>query len=201
MGGTMHDPYSLRRASEILRRGGVVVVPTDTCFGLAADALRQEVVARVLQIKGRNSGKPPAVFVPDLGAVPRVASLSPTARVRAEALLPGPWTLLLPPCSGTPPWLVSPEGLVGIRWTQFQPVADILAASRLLLTATSANASGLAPPYTPAALAQVLRLETVDMVIQGPCGGLPPSTVIDLTTEPPRVVRQASRGYRPGGHE
>lgn len=187
----LRTPRPLRRASGILKRGGVVALPTDTCFGLAGDALRPETVARVLTIKGRGGDRPPSVFVPDMEAIPRIALFTPATRAMTASLLPGPWTVLLPSHGGTPAWLVSPEGLVGIRWTRFHLVADILSATGLLLTATSANATGLPPPYDPAALARVLDPETVDLIIEAPCGGLPPSTVVDLSTTPPRIRRAA----------
>jgi len=184
-----HGGGSIGDAVVVLRRGGVVVLPTDTCYGLAGDAMREATVARVMRVKGRKSDRPPAVFVPDLDVASELGVLTGSARTVAAELLPGAWTILVAARADTPPWLVSPEGLVGIRWTLFSPVVNVVAASRLVLTATSANVSGHPPPYDPVALAQALPLREVDLVVDGPCGGLPPSTVIDLSMEPPTIRR------------
>jgi L-threonylcarbamoyladenylate synthase len=186
----------LDEAVAILTRGGVVVVPSDTCYGLAGDALRESTVARVLRVKGRPTDRPPAVFVPDLGMASTLGVLSPRAMRVAAELLPGPWTILLAARADTPVWLVSPEGLVGLRWTLFPTVAELVSASGLVLTATSANRSGHPPPYERVALARALPLGDVDLVIDGPCGGLPPSTVIDLSTGSPSIRRAGSGDLR-----
>jgi L-threonylcarbamoyladenylate synthase len=185
---------NLERAVEALCRGGVVALPTDTCYGLAGDALREDTVMRVLRVKGRSGKRPPAVFVPDLDAGSRLGVLTRDARAMATDILPGSYTLLLPAHAETPRWLISPEGLVGIRWTDFPTVATLLDATGLLLTATSANRTGAPPPYDVTALAEAIPLGQVDWVIDSNCGGLPPSTVIDFGTEPPTIRRSASAG-------
>lgn len=188
-----HTPRgSAEAAVVVLRAGGVVVIPTDSCYGLAGDALREATVTRVLGIKGRGLDRPPAVFVTDLDAASHLVVFSERSRSMAARLLPGPRTLLLPARAEAPPWLVSPAGLIGIRWTLFAPVAQILALSGLMLTATSANITGCAPPYEFDALANALPMDRVDMVVEGDCGGRAPSEVIDLSADPPLIVRAGS---------
>jgi L-threonylcarbamoyladenylate synthase len=172
--------------------GGIAVIPTDTCYGLVGDALNEKVVSRVLQVKGRSRTRPPAIFVPDLSAIERVTVVTQQMLDSLRRLLPGPFTLLLPSAVSTPPWLVGKEGLIGIRYVRFQVVRDLLDATGRLLTATSANRTGLAQPYTPNELDRVLPAKCVDYTMTDPCGGLPPSTVIDMSTEPLTMLRESA---------
>ncbi len=181
----------VEEAASIVQAGGVVVLPTDTCLGLAADACAREAVERVYRIKGRD--RPTAVFVPGVEDVPRLAQVDPRVRGVLLRLFPGPWTVLLEALPQTPAWLVSPEGLVGIRCVSFPTVVRLLTLSARLLTATSANLTGHPPAYDLMQLERVLPLHHVDLVVEGPCGGAPPSTVIDLTVDPFAV----RRGYVP----
>jgi L-threonylcarbamoyladenylate synthase len=172
--------------------GGIAVIPTDTCYGLAADALNERAVSRVGQLKGRPPSRPPAAFVPDVSTIGRLTVVSHGVLASLQRLLPGPYTVLLPAASWSPPWLVGKKGLVGIRCVCFALVKGLLVATGRLLTATSANRTGLSQPYTPEELERVLPIMQVDYVMPQPCGGLPPSTVIDMSREPFVVLREGA---------
>jgi L-threonylcarbamoyladenylate synthase len=175
-----------------ITQGGIAVIPTDSCYGLVGDALNEQAVSRVLELKQRTASRPPAVFVPDISTIERVAAVSHELLASLQRLLPGPYTVLLPGASWSPPWLVGKEGLVGIRYVCFSLVRDLLEATGRLLTATSANRTGLAQPYTPEELERVLPIGDVDYVMAQPCGGHPPSTVIDMSRKPLAVLREGA---------
>lgn len=181
-----------KRLVRTITEGGIAVIPTDTCYGLVGDALNEQAVSRVLKLKGRPPSRPPAVFVPDVSTIERLTAVSQGVLASLRGLLPGPYTVLLPAASWAPPWLVGREGLVGIRCVRFSLVRDLLEATRRLLTATSANKTGLSQPYTPEELECVLPIMDIDYVMAQPCGGLPPSTVIDMSTEPLAVLREGA---------
>jgi L-threonylcarbamoyladenylate synthase len=178
----------LDRYVSLLRRGGVVACPTETLFGLLADALNEKAVARVGAIKRRRATDPIAVIVPSLGAALELAAEFPdAARKLAERHWPGPLTLVVRARPGLPAALTR-DGKIGLRVPGSSPALDLVRAFAGPLTATSANRTS-----EPAAVydEQVRRSlgEEVDAVLPGAAPGGPPSTVLDVTREPPLVVR------------
>jgi len=182
--------FSISETVRLLQSGGVAIVPTDSCYGLAGDAMRKDVFQRVLTLKGRPAKRPPAIFIPDLETCDTLITLNETLRKQIAALLPGAVTVLLNPRSDTPPWLCDPRGRIGIRMISHKPLSDIIQQAGLILTATSANRTGDAPPYTMDELMMSPLISTADGVLAGSCGGLQPSTVIDLTSPSPTLIRE-----------
>ena len=180
------------RLVRTIRKGGIAVVPTDTCYGLIGDALNEHVVVRVLELKGRPLSRPPAVFVPDVSTIEQLTAVSHTVSTSLLRILPGPYTVLLSSASWSPSWLVSEEGLVGIRCISFPLVRDLLKLTGRFLTATSANRTGLPEAYAREELEHVFPIAEVDYVMAQSCGGLPPSTVIDMSGESLVVVREGA---------
>ncbi len=185
---------SIERSIEILRHGGVIVGPSDSCYGLIGDALNEATVQRILAIKARSPSRPPAVFVPVMERIDELVVLAPTSRRALLSLLPGPFTVLVAATDITPAWLMGDKGLLGIRMVHFEPLSILLRESGLFLTATSANRTGLLPPYRIEDLADRLDIELVDGMLTFPCGGQPPSTVVDVTSVPPQIAREGMHG-------
>ena len=184
---------AVAEAVEVLRQGGVVVYPTDTVYGLGADAFNEAAVERVFEIKGRPAGLPIPLLLGSLDQLLlAVEEVPPLARKLAGQFWPGALTLALPKAPGVPA-LVSARGwTVGVR-VPGHPVPRELA--RLLgrpITGTSANQSGGPSPRTAEeARTQVGGL--VDLVIDGgpaPLGR--ESTVLDLTGPVPRILREGA---------
>lgn len=178
---------------QAMRAGGLVVVPTDTVYGLACTAFEEEAARRLYALKGRSEIQPTAVVVCSVAAaLELVPGLDGRARRVAEALLPGPWTLVLPNPERRFAWLnrTRPEAL-GLRVPTLVGVAADVLAGAVALVATSANLPGGPDPRTLGDVPAVLR-DGVDAVIDG--GALPgvPSTVIDLTGPVPAVVREGA---------
>ena len=173
---------------EVLERGGVVACPTETSLGLLADARNEKALQRVSELKGRPADMPIALVLPGAWAVAEVAlAPSDAARALMQAYWPGPLTILLKAKPGLSP-LLTRDGKIGVRVPGASPAADLVRAFGHPLTATSANRTGEPAPRSadevPAALA-----EGLDGLVPGVSPGGAPSTLIDSTTAPMRIVR------------
>jgi L-threonylcarbamoyladenylate synthase len=183
----------LRRAARLIRKGAVMVCPTDTGYALAANALDTKAIVKVFNIKGRDYANPIHMAVSSLEMAERYAHISPEAEQLAHNFLPGALTLVLPRREVVPSLLVGGRDTVGIRIPDNRVIMDLAVMADLPITATSANISGQTTPYS---VPEVLRLlgeaaEQVTLILdQGliPSRGL--STIVDLTVSPPQLLRQ-----------
>jgi L-threonylcarbamoyladenylate synthase len=188
----LNNPSWLVRAVETVRAGEVVALPYERLFGLAANALDKEAVARVAAIKGRAEyaigSKPISVIVPHMEALPKVAAdFSPVAQKLAQVYWPGPLTIIVKAAAGLPLPLVSESGTIGVRIAGPSPAAELAQRSGLVLTATSAN---LKDAQDAISSDEVKRLQGISMVLDGVVSGPPGSTVVDATGEQVRVLRE-----------
>lgn len=176
-------------AAEALRRGELVVLPTDTVYGIAADAFNPTAVGRLLEAKGRGRDMPTPVLVPSARTLDGLVDAVPdAARELVDAFWPGALTLVLPHAA-TLAWdLGDTRGTVGVRMP-LDAVALAVLEKTGPLAVSSANRSGL-PPATDCAEAARQLGNAVEVYLDGgECGEPVPSTIVDLTTEPPRVLR------------
>lgn len=180
------DEAGLARAAELIDLGEVVAIPTESTYGLAADALNPRAVERLVELKGRADQQPISVLVADRTMVGRVAvSWSPAAELAMQQYWPGALTLILKAVDGLPCALVNAHGGIGIRVSSDPVVMRLLERVDRPLTATSANRSG-----TPAAtcVAEISVWGLAAILDDGPRTGMP-STVADLT-DTLRILRQ-----------
>jgi L-threonylcarbamoyladenylate synthase len=132
-----------------LKRGAVVVFPTETFYGLGADALNADAVERVVSLKGRNPDSPIAVIIADEEMLPQIVSeISPVAQKLIQRFWPGPLTLVLPAKPGLPAALLNRDGKIGVRISNHPLAARLSRELGRPLTATSANPSGKEPART-----------------------------------------------------
>lgn len=180
-------------AAQVIRRGGVVLSPTDTIYGLACDPFQTDAVERVLQLKGRPAEKGFLVLVRDLDAISRVAQRLPLDLPQMAAeLWPGPFTLLLEARPDLPGALVGTSRKVGCRCPDSPFLLAWMGEFGGPILSTSANRAGEATPRDPEALDELFGSE-VDLFLDGGISEkASPSTVVDLTTEPHRVVRKGA---------
>lgn len=138
------DDEALARAADLIRAGEPVAVPTETVYGLAADATSGEAVARIYAAKGRPSFNPLIVHVASLDQAEALADFSPAACLLAEAFWPGPLTMVLPARAGSPVSSLVTAGLptLALRMPAHPAMQALIAASGRPLAAPSANASG-----------------------------------------------------------
>ncbi|MCH8275676.1 MAG: threonylcarbamoyl-AMP synthase [Armatimonadetes bacterium] len=184
------DDSRLQEVAEALRSGKIVVLPTDTVYGLAADAFNSDAVLKVFRAKGRPPEKPLALLVADGDqARQAVAHWPPEAESLAKAFWPGPLTLVLPKSESVP--LVVTAGLpkVGVREPGEAVTVALIRRVGSPLAATSANRSGRPPPLRAEDAVAQLGTSPAFVVDCGPCPVGVVSTVLDLTVSPPCILR------------
>jgi L-threonylcarbamoyladenylate synthase len=176
-------------AAAVLRGGGLVAFPTETFYGLGAAALDPRAVHRIVELKGRPETKPLLVLVDSLQMVERIATLTAAARALAARHWPGALTLVVPARTGVPREVTAGTGTIGVRLSSHAVARGLVQALGAPITAPSANPSGLEPPTTAAAVVTYFD-DRIELVLDaGATLGGAPSTVLDTTVEPPRVLR------------
>jgi L-threonylcarbamoyladenylate synthase len=187
------EDAAIRQAAEIMAAGGVVAFPTETLYGLGADATDTRSVERVFALKGRDR----AVAIPLIAAdraqvITWVAPLDATAARLADHFWPGPLTLVLPAGDQLPRSLLAGGTTVAVRVSAHPVAAALARALGRPITATSANRSGQ-PPTALVDEVDAALGGAVDLVVDaGACPGGPPSTIVDLTGSAPRLVRDGA---------
>jgi len=180
----------IQRAIDAIRNGEPVLLPTDTVYGLATSAHRDDYAMRLYRLKGRDETQPTALFAASIALLVKfLPEVSGRAGVIVRALLPGPYTLILPNPARRYRWLTGTRtDAIGVRVAVLPPASQRVLDAVGCVTATSANEPGDASPATlddvPARIREACAAE-IDV------GRLPgsPSTVIDFTGRDPYVVR------------
>ncbi len=180
---------------QTLEAGGLAVIPTDTLYALAARALLPRAVGRVYQVKGRDKGKALSLFFSRVEELEAFFHLSPLAWRLARRYLPGPLTLVLRPRVEFPAYLLGPTGGIGVRIPDHPLPRALVEALGEPITATSANISGERDPLAVEELSPLL-LSQVELVVDGGKVLGIPSTVVDLTGEGLRVLREGAISAR-----
>ncbi|MGE5210233.1 MAG: L-threonylcarbamoyladenylate synthase, partial [Acidobacteriota bacterium] len=184
----------LGRAAAAIRRGGVVAMPTETVYGLAADATNAAAVARIFEIKARPADHPLIVHLADAGQLEDWAAVVPEpARLLVDAAWPGPLTIIVPRAEGVLDAVTGGRDTVGLR-VPAHPVAHrLLVAVGVGLAAPSANLFGAVSPTTAGHVLDDLgdRLDPDrDVILDG--GACPvgvESTIVDCAVSPPQILR------------
>ena len=182
------DDDVVERVADVLRSGGVAVIPTDTVYGLAAAADRAEAVHRLFELKGRDSSVPVAVLCADAAQGLALAGPSASARRLADRHWPGPLTIVAPRRPDLGWALGEPAQTIGLRCPDHDLVRAVAARIGPLAT-TSANRHGVPTPATAGEAATTLT-GPVDLVVDGGALEGTPSTVVDCTGDDPRILRQ-----------
>src|SRR5262249_40594478 len=174
----------------ILQRGGLVAFPTETVYGLGASALDASAVARIFAAKGRPAGNPIIVHVAEIDDAKRLVGDWPAvAQTLAERFWPGPLTLVLPKGACVPGIVTACGPTVAIRMPAHPVALALLRACKLSLAAPSANRPPALSPTRPEPVLAGLA-DCIDLMLDaGPTPGGLESTVLDVTTEPPRLLR------------
>ena len=184
---------SVATAAAILRNGGLVAMPTETVYGLAANALDPAAIASIFAAKGRPHWDPLIVHISSDAMLDRVtASVSAIARQLAAAFWPGPLTMLLPRSDAIGDAVTAGRPLVGVRWPQHPVALALIQTADLPLAAPSANRFGHISPSTAAHVLADLD-GRIDAVLDGgPTGIGLESTVLDPNTVPITIYRQGA---------
>lgn len=184
------DPNAVRDAAAILRRGGLLGIPTETVYGLGADALNEDAVSRIFLAKGRPQDNPLIIHVPDASWLERYCrSVPPAAYQLAERFWPGPLTMILPRRDIVPLQTTGGLETVGVRCPNHPVTLAIIEAAGVPIAAPSGNTSGRPSPTTAAHMIEDMDGRIDGIVDGGPCTVGVESTIIDLTVTPPRLLR------------
>ena len=183
-------PSAIRQAAACIQAGGVVAFPTETVYGLGADALNERAVAQVFAIKQRPAFDPLIVHIAQAGAVPYYASgIDERARVLMQRCWPGPLTLVLPKQPVIPDLVTAGLGTVGLRMPAHPVALSLLRAAGTPIAAPSANPFGYVSPTTAQHVQDTLG-EKIELILDGgPCPVGLESTVCALNGEEAVVLR------------
>lgn len=185
------SPEDIAAAAELLQKGELVAIPTETVYGLAADALNGPAVARIFEAKGRPMDNPLIVHIADWEALPSlVAEIPDIARKLADAYWPGPLTMIFKKGGGIPDQVSAGLSTVAVRMPSHPVARAIIRASGCPLAAPSANRSGIPSPTTAAHVLADMEGRIAAVVDGGECRVGLESTVVDLSgPTPPRLLR------------
>lgn len=181
-------------AIEVLLRGGLVIYPTETCYGLGADATNEEAVRRLLLFKNQPLNKPVSVAVADRSMAEKYVEINRIADNLYRTFLPGPLTVVSRSRGLVVPRLESAYGTLGIRIPNYPLTLELIRRFSRPITSTSANMSGKKVPYSLEDIKKYTsqkHLQMIDLFISaGKLPPQPPSTVVDTTMNEPAVLRQ-----------
>ncbi|MHA2294797.1 MAG: L-threonylcarbamoyladenylate synthase [Candidatus Hodarchaeales archaeon] len=185
----LHDPRLPKIFKKVISRGRVAIIPTDTCYGLAANAFSEIAIKRVFIIKKRQFDNPVSVTMSPV-QLPTCANLDILPLGIKSEDIPVPITLVLYPMTPFPS-LVTREGKVGFRLGGHDDLNKLLASTGTVVTATSANTTNSLESYTLAEVLEQLSLNKIDLAIDGGTLDVDArvSAVVDLTEEPIHIIR------------
>ena len=184
------DLNNLQTAAEILKNGGLCAIPTETVYGLAADALNEQAVASIFKAKGRPQDNPLIVHICDTDMLrPLVKEIPSAAKKLADAFWPGPLTIILEKTDLVPDIVSAGLSTVAVRMPSDKTAKEIIRLCGRPLAAPSANTSGLPSPTDAEAVAEDMAGKIDGIVMGSSCEVGVESTVITLATNPPRLLR------------
>jgi len=185
----MGKVLSVTEAVNVLLKGQIVGLPTETVYGLGADATNEAAIAEVFKAKNRPSFDPLIVHVPTLDAVKEIAELSEAAEQLFLAFSPGPLTVVLPKKNTIPDLVTSGHNTVAVRIPAHPVMLEVLQSSGLYIAAPSANPFGFASPTTAQHVLDQLGSIISGVVDGGPCSVGIESTIVDMSSDAPKVLR------------
>ncbi|WP_231684260.1 L-threonylcarbamoyladenylate synthase [Phosphitispora fastidiosa] len=181
---------NLEKAAQLLRGGGLVAFPTETVYGLGANALDPAAVSGIFAAKGRPCDNPLIVHISDVSQVYDLSDdITVPARRVMEVFWPGPLTVVLPRKSGVPDVVTAGLDTVAVRMPDHPAALGLISKAGIPVAAPSANSSGSPSPTTAGHVAEDLSGKIDAVVDGGPCRVGVESTVIDMTLEPPVILR------------
>lgn len=188
-------PEIILEAVQILKKGGLVVFPTETVYGLAANALDPKAIKKIFKVKGRPENKPLIILIAKLEDLPLVAEDIPKeAYTLAEKFWPGPLTLVLKTSDIIPEEITAGGGTVAVRFSSHPVALALTAELGSPITASSANLSSKPSHKTvDGILKDFKNSKEIELILDAgetPIGK--PSTILDLTKHPPIILREGS---------
>ncbi len=182
--------FGIGRAAELLQKGSVVAIPTETVYGLAANALDPAAVAKIFVAKGRPQDNPLIVHIANMDMLPPLITAFPEkAQKAAKAFWPGPFTMILPKSDKIPTEVSAGLNTVALRMPAHPVAQSIIAAAGLPIAAPSANVSGRPSPTNAEDVYADLNGKIDAIVYGGESAYGVESTVVTFACDPPRLLR------------
>jgi L-threonylcarbamoyladenylate synthase len=183
----------LSKAVEILANGGIIAYPTETFYGLGADATNEKAIEKIFAVKGRNFKNPISLIISQADDIyPLVQDLPETAQKLMAAFWPGALTIVFLAANNVSPLLTAGSGKIGLRVSSHPVAREIVQKLKRPLTATSANLSG-APECAKASEVAEQIGNIIDAIVDlGDTPGTKGSTIIDVTCDPPVILREGA---------
>ena len=180
----------IEEAGRILKEGGLVAFPTETVYGLGADALNEDAAKKIYAAKGRPSDNPLIIHITNMDALNQItASVSEKARIVADRYWPGPLTMIFDKSDVVPYGTTGGLNTVAVRMPVHEIAKEVIDAGGGYIAAPSANSSGRPSPTTAQHVAEDLDGK-VDMIVDGGAVDIGvESTILDMTVEPPMILR------------
>ncbi len=186
------DAENLKLAGELIQAGEIVAFPTETVYGIGADALNQTARQKIYTAKGRPPLKPLTLHIADLNQVEQVAKITKTAEKLFKAFCPGPLTLILPKQKNLPEFVTGGLSTVGIRFPQNEVAIKFIKAAGRIIAAPSANLSGKKPPISAQEVFNNLQGKVKIILDGGICNFGVSSTIVDISGEDIKILRQGA---------
>ena len=183
---------NLKIAGEMIRAGELVAFPTETVYGLGADGLNLSARQKIYTAKGRPSDKPLTLHVASLNQVEQVAKISAEAEKLFKKFCPGALTIILQKQKNLPDFVTNGLDSVGIRFPDNEVALKFIKSADRLIAAPSANISGQTPPKTAQEVFENLQGKVEIILDGGECKFGISSTIIDLSGEVPKILRQGA---------
>ncbi len=184
------EPRKIRRAVDALEAGGVIAYPTDTVYGLGCDLTNKNAIERLYAIKGMERSHPLAFVCPDLSDIARYAIVENQVYRVLRRFLPGPYTFILGATREVPKLVQMKRKNVGIRVPACEATRALARELGRPIISSTAARPGEEPMVDPKEIDAAFK--GLALVLDGGAGGLVPTSVIDLTTSPPEIVREGA---------
>ena len=184
------EPRKIQRAVDALSAGEVIGYPTDTVYGLGCDIANKKAADRLYQIKGMDRSQPLAFICPDLGEIAKYAIVDNQVYRVLKRFLPGPYCFILEATREVPRLLQTKRKTIGIRVPNHEVVRSLVRGLGRPIISTTAQRSDSEPYVDPHEIDD--DFSGLGLVLDGGAGGLIPTTVVDLTVQPPEVVREGA---------
>ncbi|MCL4540446.1 MAG: L-threonylcarbamoyladenylate synthase [Bacteroidetes bacterium] len=188
---------SVTRAAQVILNGGVIVYPTETIYGLGANALETKAVEKVFEIKARSQSNPILVLIPNLDTLDElVLEIPEVAKVLMDKFWPGPLTIVFKASPIVSTILTANSGKIGIRLSSDEFCRELLDICEIPITSTSANLSGEPNPNRVGMINRRV-LNSVDLIVDaGELVSQTPSTVVDITEGEIHLIREGTIPYK-----
>jgi len=184
------EERKIKIVTECLKDGGVIIYPTDTVYGIGANVFDEKAILKVFSIKKRALNKPLSICISRIEDIKQVAQMDVRAETVIRNLLPGPFTIILKKNDNISSLLTAGSDKIGIRIPDNSICMDL--SKEFPITSTSANLSGYDIPESVEGVLKQLGSSIDIMMDAGICKHGIPSTVIDMTVYPPKVLREGA---------